>query len=503
MPESALRDTIQAALMAASDPLSVDALQKIFSSQDRPPREEVSDALKALAAECEGRSFSLVHVASGWRYQINQDYAAVIGRLWEQRSPRYSQALLETLALIAYRQPITRGEIEKVRGVPPSTGTMQTLTDRNWVRVVGYKQVPGRPALYGTTKEFLDYFGLKTIKDMPPLPEPKSKENFDSQMKSTGVDGEDAKGSEAELPVDEEPPQDSPERTPTEVAGEPPQDSPERMPTEVAGESPQDSPERMPTEVAGESPQRLQKLIAQTGLASRRTAETWIKQGRVEINGRVARLGERAGPDDVVMVDGQALPAEPRVCQVLAYHKPAGEIASRSDEQGRPTVFDRLPEPGHGRWISVGRLDFQTSGLLLFTTDGQLANRLMHPGSQIQRRYLARVRGRVDAALLARLTAGVELEDGMARFETLHARDETGSNRWYEVTLCEGRNREVRRLWEAVGCEVSRLMRIGYGPISLARDHSAGESRWLDGQEIQALQAACRDVGQESSSTLS
>ena len=198
--------------MAAGDPLSVDALQKLFGPQDPPSREEVTEVLTALAAECEERSFSLVRVASGWRYQIDQDYAAVIGRLWEQRPPRYSQALLETLALIAYRQPITRGEIEKVRGVPPSTGTMQTLTDRNWVRVVGYKQVPGRPALYGTTKEFLDYFGLKTIKDLPPLPEPRSKEETDPQLPITGVAGAgpDAKSPENESPAGEEPPQESP-----------------------------------------------------------------------------------------------------------------------------------------------------------------------------------------------------------------------------------------------------------------------------------------------------
>ena len=187
MPESAIRDTVQAALMAADDPLSVDALLKLFDSRDRPPRTEVSEVLKELEQECEGRSFSLVRVASGWRYQIDQDYAAVIGRLWEQRPPRYSQALLETLALIVYRQPITRGEIEQVRGVAPSTSIMQTLTERNWVRVVGYKQVPGRPALYGTTKEFLDYFGLKNLKELPPLPEPRAQEEVDPQLKIQGV----------------------------------------------------------------------------------------------------------------------------------------------------------------------------------------------------------------------------------------------------------------------------------------------------------------------------
>ena len=187
MSESLIRDTVQAALMAADDPLSVDALLKLFGAHDRPSRKEVSDTIEELVKECEGRSFSLVRVASGWRYQINQDYAAVIGRLWEQRPPRYSQALLETLALIAYRQPITRGEIEQVRGVAPSTNIMQTLTERNWVRVVGYKQVLGRPALYGTTREFLDYFGLKALKELPPLPDPRTGEEVDPQLKITGM----------------------------------------------------------------------------------------------------------------------------------------------------------------------------------------------------------------------------------------------------------------------------------------------------------------------------
>lgn len=216
MPENAIRDTVQAALMAAEDPLSVDALLKLFGASDRPSRKEVSEILAGLEEECEGRSFSLVRVASGWRYQIDQDYAAVIGRLWEQRPPRYSQALLETLALIVYRQPITRGEIEQVRGVAPSTSIMQTLTERNWVRVLGYKQVPGRPALYGTTKEFLDYFGLKNLKELPPLPEPRAQEEVDPQLKIQGMSepeslAEPAPDAEVSEPPEEEMPPDLPE----------------------------------------------------------------------------------------------------------------------------------------------------------------------------------------------------------------------------------------------------------------------------------------------------
>ena len=241
----------------------------------------------------------------------------------------------------------------------------------------------------------------------------------------------------------------------------------------------------------GGAPQRLQKLIAQAGLASRRQAEAWIETGRVQVNGKLAKLGDRAASDDVVTVDGQPLPEGVETCQVLAYHKPVGQITSRSDERGRPTVFDNLPEPSHGRWIAVGRLDFQTSGLLLLTTDGQLANRLMHPSSQIQRRYLARIRGVPSREQLEKLVTGVDLEDGMAQFEYVRERQGKRSNCWYEVALREGRNREVRRMWQAMGLEVSRLIRIGYGPVLLARDHPAEEVFWLSGREIQALKDAC------------
>lgn len=243
--------------------------------------------------------------------------------------------------------------------------------------------------------------------------------------------------------------------------------------------------------MSGDTPQRLQKLIAQAGLASRRQAEAWIEAGRVQVNGKLAKLGDRAASDDVVTVDGQPLPEGAGSCQVLVYHKPAGQITSRSDERERPTVFDDLPELSHGRWIAVGRLDFQTSGLLLLTTDGELANRLMHPSSQIQRRYLARIRGVPSREQLEKLEAGVNLEDGIAQFEYLREKQGKGSNRWYEVALREGRNREVRRIWQAVGLEVNRLIRIGYGPVSLAQDHSAGEVRWLSRKEIRELEGAC------------
>ena len=234
---------------------------------------------------------------------------------------------------------------------------------------------------------------------------------------------------------------------------------------------------------------RLQKLIAAAGLASRRAAEAWIEAGRVRVNGELARLGERAGPEDAVTVDGRPLPA-PAERLVLAYHKPVGEVSTRADPAGRPTVFDALPAAARGRWVAVGRLDIGTSGLLLATTDGELANRLMHPRARVQRRYRVRVHGRADAAQLERLRAGVELADGPAHFEYAREGRGRGANRWYEVALREGRNREVRRLWEAVGLEVSRLIRVGYGPVSLAPDHPAGAARRLPPKEVRALAAA-------------
>ncbi len=224
---------------------------------------------------------------------------------------------------------------------------------------------------------------------------------------------------------------------------------------------------------------RLQKLLAGAGLGSRRTIEGWIREGRVSVAGHTAELGDRASPRDDVRLDGRKLDlgrAAPCARELLLYNKPLGEVTTRSDPQGRPTVFERLPPPGHGRWIAVGRLDVNTSGLLLLTTDGELAQRLMHPSSEIEREYLVRVRGRPDPATLRRLLTGVELEDGLARFDRMVA-EGPGA---FRVVLHEGRNREVRRLWGAVGHEVSRLLRIRYGPIELPRDLRPGTSRKAD-----------------------
>ncbi|MGB8328296.1 MAG: pseudouridine synthase [Steroidobacteraceae bacterium] len=226
--------------------------------------------------------------------------------------------------------------------------------------------------------------------------------------------------------------------------------------------------------------QRIQKLLASAGLGSRRGIEEWILAGRVTLNGRIARLGDRAAPGDDLRIDGRAVAfdaAAHQTRQVLAYHKPVGEVTTRRDPQGRPTVFDRLPPPVGGRWIVIGRLDFNTSGLLLFTTDGEWAHRLMHPSSEVEREYLVRVRGRPEPQILERLRRGIELDDGPARFDRIEPREFDASHAWYHVVLREGRNREVRRLWQAAGYEVSRLMRVRYGPVVLPADLRPGQWR--------------------------
>ena len=226
--------------------------------------------------------------------------------------------------------------------------------------------------------------------------------------------------------------------------------------------------------------ERLQKVLATAGHGSRRTIEEWIRDGRVTVNGRVAQLGDRAIPGDEIRVDGQTVQLASSADinrEVLIYHKPLGEMTTRRDPQNRPTVFERLPPVANGRWINVGRLDVNTSGLLLFTTDGELAHRLMHPSTEVEREYLVRVRGQPGPDVIRRLLDGVELEDGPARFDRVFASRTDGSHGWYHVVLREGRNREVRRTWEAVGFDVSRLMRIRYGPIELPRDLAPGSWR--------------------------
>ena len=235
--------------------------------------------------------------------------------------------------------------------------------------------------------------------------------------------------------------------------------------------------------------ERLQKLLAGAGHGSRRGIEEWIRAGRVTINDRVAVLGDRASDADRVCLDGKPLELGGRreAVEVLLYHKPVGEVTTRADPENRPTVFERLPPPATGRWIVVGRLDVNTSGLLLFTNDGDLAHRLMHPSSEISREYLVRLRGSPSEAVLDRLRRGVELEDGRANFDEIHTQSTEGSHTWLRVCLHEGRNREVRRLFEHEGFEVSRLSRLRYGNVELPRDLRGGAYKALDSATVAEL----------------
>ncbi|MFT5676399.1 MAG: 23S rRNA pseudouridine2605 synthase [Paraglaciecola sp.] len=228
--------------------------------------------------------------------------------------------------------------------------------------------------------------------------------------------------------------------------------------------------------------EKLQKVLANAGQGSRREMEKWIAQARISVNGKIATLGDRVEPADKIRVDGNLLTnrQEKAICRVLMYNKPEGELCSRKDPEGRPTVFDRLPVIKDGRWIAVGRLDVNTSGLLLFTNDGELANRLMHPSHEIEREYSVRVFGEVDQPMISRLCKGVELEDGKAKFTLVTKKpgDEDSINKWYNVTLSEGRNREVRRLWESQGLQVSRLIRVRYGELNLQKNLPQGG--WIE-----------------------
>lgn len=250
---------------------------------------------------------------------------------------------------------------------------------------------------------------------------------------------------------------------------------------------------------------RLQKLLAGAGLGSRRAIEEWIRAGRVTLGGRVAQLGDKASATDEVRLDGRKLELKPEQLvtrELLLYYKPVGEVTTRSDPQGRPTVFERLPEPDAGRWINVGRLDVNTSGLLLLTTDGELAHRLMHPSSEVEREYRVRLRGRPGPEVLRKLLRGVALEDGPARFDRVEAEapgpvasDPDASHSIFRVVLHEGRNREVRRLWNAVGFDVSRLVRVRYGPIELPEGMRPGTVRRADAGLIDRLDRAAGGSG--------
>ncbi|KTD30652.1 MULTISPECIES: 23S rRNA pseudouridine(2605) synthase RluB [Legionella] len=236
------------------------------------------------------------------------------------------------------------------------------------------------------------------------------------------------------------------------------------------------------------SSERLQKILSQAGLGSRREMERWIEQGMVQVNGKTAKVGDSAGANDKISVRGRLI-ANPLTRQsktrILIYHKPVGEISSRHDPKHNRTVFDKLPPLKQGRWVQVGRLDINTSGLLIFTNDGELANRLMHPKFGLEREYAVRVHGQVSTEAIDAMLKGVELDDGHAQFKRIEFRGGEGANAWYHVTLSEGRNREVRRLWQSQGVEVSRLIRIRYGQLALPRFLVRGSWKELSSKEVE------------------
>ncbi|MDJ0656583.1 MAG: pseudouridine synthase [Xanthomonadales bacterium] len=241
--------------------------------------------------------------------------------------------------------------------------------------------------------------------------------------------------------------------------------------------------------------ERLQKVLARSGLGSRRGLEARIRSGDISVNGEVATLGTKVGQGDRIEFEGRAyrlVTGKSDTSRVIMYNKPEGVVSTRSDPEGRRTVFDHLPKVHGGRWIAIGRLDINTTGLLLLTTDGELANAMMHPSYGVDREYACRVHGEVTGEMLRKLREGVELEDGPAQFSDIVESGGTGENRWFHVTLLEGRNREVRRLWEAVGVRVSRLKRVRYGAVFMPSRMKVGRWEELSPADVQVLR---EDVG--------
>ena len=236
--------------------------------------------------------------------------------------------------------------------------------------------------------------------------------------------------------------------------------------------------------------EKLQKVLARAGFGSRREIETWIAKGRIKVNGMVAVIGDRVTDDDKIIVDGKKLAPQKKIREdrrVILYNKPENEVSTRSDPEGRRTVFDKLPPLKHGRWVSVGRLDLNTSGLMLFTTDGELANRLMHPSSQIEREYAVRILGDVTPEMVQEMNKGVIIEDHLCRFTDIQHYGGEGVNQWYHVVLLEGRTREVRKLWESQGVKVSRLKRVRFGPLFIPSSVVKGRFNELGKTEIEKL----------------
>ncbi len=241
--------------------------------------------------------------------------------------------------------------------------------------------------------------------------------------------------------------------------------------------------------------ERLHKVLARMGVGSRREIERWIQQGLVEVDGKTAQVGQTSEGVKIVSINGVNLTLQSEIeTQFLQYHKPDDEICSRKDPEQRKSVYDHLPKLSEGRWIAIGRLDLTTSGILLFTTNGELANTLMHPSAEVDREYMVRVHGRVTPELIYNLREGVHLDDGVAKFTDVQQRPSKGTNQWLQVVLQEGRNHEVKRMFESQGVRVTRLIRIRFGPIALDDALKKGQHRLLTNKEVKLLNALARQA---------
>ena len=235
--------------------------------------------------------------------------------------------------------------------------------------------------------------------------------------------------------------------------------------------------------------ERIQKLLAHQGVASRRQVDSMLQQGRITVNGKPAKPGDQISGREKIALDGKLIRITSHESRpkLMMYHKPSGQVCTRSDPEGRPDVFQNLPSLERGRWVSIGRLDINTSGLILFTDQGELANRLMHPSYEIEREYAVRVHGAVSSDMLQQLSQGIELDDGVAKFDQIIDAGGEGTNHWYHVVLKEGKNREVRRLWESVGVEVSRLARVRYDSFNLPKWLKPGKHRLFEDEVVKRL----------------
>jgi 23S rRNA pseudouridine2605 synthase len=262
-----------------------------------------------------------------------------------------------------------------------------------------------------------------------------------------------------------------------------------RQPRSARPAKSSDTPLSDETDTVDAGSQKLQKVLAAAGFGSRREMEEWISNGRVSVNGEVATLGTRITEEDRVLADRRPVrwPFGLTLPRVLIYHKPEGEIVSRDDPGARQTVFENLPKMKNGKWIAIGRLDFNTEGLLIFTSDGELANRLMHPSFAVEREYAVRIMGELTREHMQQLTSGIELDDGLARFERIMEEGGDNSNRWYRVVIREGRNREIRRMFAEVGMMVSRLIRVRFGVVNLPARVKRGKMMELDVKQIVTL----------------